>query len=452
MKGDFLVKHNIKSFNGEADKKEINSRISDAHSEFLKWSKLSFDERANFLHAFAQNLEKSKHEISRLISLEMGKVFSESVLEIEKSIDLCYYFAENSKQILSDEIVNTRASESYVSFEPLGVVFAVMPWNFPVWQVLRLAVPAIMAGNTIVLKPASNVLLTSYKLQQLFVDTFTQHKVFSVVPAPISEIETFISNDRIKAIALTGSDEAGSSIAALAGKHLKKITLELGGSDALVVYKDANLKKCAERTFQARLRNCGQTCTAPKRIFVEREVYDEFVKLQSELLRKVKVGDPFDPLVNCGPLAKSHLLENLNRQIESSLEIGAKEVAKVQEIPEGGNYFAPRILINVTEDMPVFQEEVFGPVWVIVPFDSEQELINLVNNSKFGLAASIWTQDIPKAKQLSKNIEVGSVFINSVTSTVSELPFGGMKRSGYGRELSKYGMKEFVNIKAIWVD
>ena len=437
---------------GLDDKKLIQEKIFKATSDFKEWSRRDFEYRAKRIRVFANLLEEHKIELAELITSEVGKIISESIQEIEKSIQLCHYFAEHSEQMLADEFVKTKARESYVSFEPLGVVLAVMPWNFPVWQVLRLSVPAIMAGNAILLKSASNVMRCSLKLQEYFSKALFPSSVFTTLAIEVCDLEYVVADERIKAIALTGSDKAGSSLASLAGKHLKKINLELGGSDPLVVFPDADIRRSASEAFKSRLRNCGQTCTAPKRMFVAREVYDEFLDYQIQLLNKVRLGNPLDANVDCGPMAKEEVLDNLDRQIRESVNMGAEIVAQVSNIPTAGNFFPPTIMTSVTSKMPIFQEETFGPVWVIMPFDSEEELLSLVNDSNYGLAASIWTEDMKKAKRLAKEMEVGSVFINSVTSTVSELPFGGVKRSGYGRELSSYGIKEFVNIKTFWIN
>ncbi|MCG8475979.1 MAG: NAD-dependent succinate-semialdehyde dehydrogenase [Cytophagales bacterium] len=431
---------------------EAKAKLERAHQQQKCWRKFTMKERAEALAELAQELRAKKAELSRMIVLEMGKKISEAEEEIEKCAALAEYYAENSDRILAVKPVKTKASESYVKFEPLGTVLAIMPWNFPFWQALRFALPALMAGNSVVLKHAENVFGCSEKMFELFDSLKKAPKgIFQSVHVKAPQVEEIIADPRIHFVAFTGSDATGALVASMAGKHLKKTVMELGGSDALIVLEDADVKRCAQEAFRARLRNSGQTCTAPKRMIVHESAYDEFVSELQRLFSEVKVGSPWDENSDCTGLAKTEILQELDKMVGISAGMGAEVLAGGEILSLEEKTYAPTLLTEVRPEMPVFTHETFGPVAAVLRAGSAEEAVDLANQSKYGLSASVWSEDVAKAKALISKLEVGSVYINSVTRSVPELPFGGVKRSGYGRELSAFGMREFVNIKTVFV-
>ncbi|HPL11869.1 MAG TPA: NAD-dependent succinate-semialdehyde dehydrogenase [Bacteroidales bacterium] len=429
----------------------VNDIINSVDLAQKEWVATSFIERSMLMRNAAKLLRKQKPTLAQLITHEMGKVIRESEAEVEKSALVCDYYADNAKVFLSDEVINSDAKSSFVAFEPLGVILAVMPWNFPFWQVFRFAAPALMAGNAAVLKHASNVPGCSVAIEKIFTDSGFPENLFRSLLIPASEVENIIGNKIIKAVILTGSESAGRHVAKAAGKHLKKTVLELGGSDPFIVFKDADLNKCSEVAVMARMINTGQSCIAAKRFIVVEEIADEFIKLVSQKMSELQSEGPMDPRSDFGPLARPDLLIELQSQIDRSVKMGAKIELGGNPMKRDGFYFEPTIISKVTEDMPVFTEETFGPVMAIVVVENEEKAIELANKSNFGLGASIWTQDRDKGIRLARKIEAGAVFINGLVKSDPRLPFGGIKNSGYGRELSNYGIKEFVNIKTIWV-
>ncbi len=440
----------VKTF-PELNSAEINAIINDVHRAFMDWKETGFRERSELMKNAASILRNGKRKYAELMTLEMGKPVKQAIAEAEKCAWVCEYYAENAESILANEIIETDASESYVQFDPLGIVLAVMPWNFPMWQVFRFAAPALMAGNVGVLKHASNVPQTALAIEQIFKEAGFPENVFRTLLIGPGLVDEIIKNPKVKAATLTGSEYAGSKVAELSGKMLKKTVMELGGSDPFIVFADADLDDAVNTGVTARLINNGQSCIAAKRFIVVEEIAGEFEQKFTEKMKNVKTGNPMDESTELGPLARKDLLVELDLQVKDSVRLGAKILTG--GIPlEGEGYFYPAtVLSEVQKGMPAYEQELFGPVAAVIRAKDENDAISIANDSEFGLGASLWTRDIEKAKQLSHKIEAGSVFINGLVKSDPRLPFGGIKKSGYGRELSHYGIKEFVNIKTIWI-
>ncbi len=430
---------------------EISGIIEKTNDTFLKWRETSFNNRSRLMKNAADVLRKNINEYAKLMSLEMGKIIKESRAEVEKCAWVCEYYAENAERFLVDEVVETDASKSFVSFEPLGVVLAVMPWNFPFWQVFRFAAPGIMAGNTGLLKHASNVPGCALAIEDVFNKAEFPENVFSTLMISSSEVEKVLRNPFVKAVTLTGSEPAGKSVASIAGDEIKKTVLELGGSDPFIVLDDADMNACISTAVQTRMINTGQSCIAAKRFIVVESRLKEFEERQVELMHALKIGDPLLEDTQIGPMARMDLVDELDDQVKKSVEMGAKLLCGGMRIEGPGAYYKPTVLSDVKKGMSAYNEETFGPVMAIIPVNDEQEAIEVANDSEFGLGGSIWSQDIKKAEKLARKIETGAVFINGMVKSDPRLPFGGIKKSGYGRELSDYGIKEFVNIKSIWI-
>ncbi|MCG8476960.1 MAG: NAD-dependent succinate-semialdehyde dehydrogenase [Cytophagales bacterium] len=432
--------------------KETDLIVQQAHSAWKNWKDLPLASRCEHMLSLEKVLVKKREEYARLITLEMGKIYSEAIGEIDKVAMYCRFYAREAPRILADEKVSLeQVSHAQISFEALGVLLAIMPWNVPFWQAMRFAIPAIIAGNTVLLKHASNVTGCSLALEKAFLDAgFPQH-VFQSVLLQGAETEPLISHPLVKGVTITGSEQAGSRVAMAAGKSLKKSVLELGGSDAFIVLEDADMQACAPKAFQARFANCGQVCISAKRFLVHEEKLEEFIQLQKRLAEQQIIGDPSEKTTTYGPMVSEKALQEIDRQVQESVRMGARIVYGGHRINRQGCYYAPTILRDVTPDMPVFREETFGPIMAITKIADEDEAVRLANDSDYGLGGNIWTQDIERGIQLSRRIESGSVFINSFTQSIPALPFGGIKKSGYGREMSHYGIKEFMNIKTIVV-
>lgn len=430
---------------------QIGEAIHEARQAFFRWRALTFAERAKYLHSLASCLRDHKTEAARLAVLEMGKTITEAEGEVEKCAWNCDYFADNAERFLSDQKVASNASESYVAFRPLGVVLAVMPWNFPFWQVFRFAAPALMAGNTTVLKHASNVSRVALEIERLFQEAGLPQGVLRTVLVPGAETSKMIEDPRIAAVTLTGSEEAGIQVASTSGHMLKKTVLELGGSDAFIVLEDADLDEAAQVAATARFQNNGQSCIAAKRFIVVEAVADAFEEKFAAATAKMKVGDPLEYDTKIGPVAREDLRETLDELVQRSVQMGAR-VLLGGKVREGkGFFYEPTILTHVTTEMPVFTEETFGPAAAVIRARDTQHAIALANNTKFGLSSNLWTRDIEQGRQLAARIEAGGVFINGMTASDPRLPFGGIKHSGYGRELSAFGIQEFVNIQTVWI-
>jgi succinate-semialdehyde dehydrogenase/glutarate-semialdehyde dehydrogenase len=430
---------------------KINSLIDAADIEFKKWKNVSFADKKILMNNAAKILRAKKDLLGKIITAEMGKPIKQAIAEVEKCAWVCEYYAENAESILQKEIINTDASESYVQFDPLGIVLAVMPWNFPFWQVFRFAAPALMAGNVALLKHASNVPMCSIEIENVFTEAGFPKNVFTNLLIESSQVKAILENPKVKAATLTGSEYAGSMVAQTCGKQLKKTVLELGGSDPFIVLEDADLSVAVKTAVVARIINNGQSCIAAKRFIVVEKVYDKFSEMFIEEMKKLKVDDPMNFETDLGPIAREDLLYELEHQVKKSVESGAKILIGGKRIPREGFYFEPTIISDVTQQMPAYHEEIFGPVATLIKAKDENDAIRIANDSEFGLGASIWSGNIQKAKLLATQIESGSVFINGMVKSDPRLPFGGIKKSGYGRELSHYGIKEFVNIKTVWV-
>ncbi len=440
----------IKEF-PEMSPEKVEKIIIAANEAYLKWRRYDLEKRCELIKNAGVQLLKEKENYARIITSEMGKPITQSIAEVEKCAWVCQYYAENAKNILADEIIETDASESFVSFEPLGVILAVMPWNFPFWQVFRFAAPALTAGNGAVLKHASNVSMCALAIEDVFLKAGFPENLFRALLIPSNSVKNVIDNNLIKAATLTGSEFAGSMVASECGKKLKKTVLELGGSDPFIILKDADVAESASVGVKARIINNGQSCIAAKRFIVAEEVYDEFMEKFIDNISRLKVGNPMEKDCDLGPIAREDLLLELEAQIKKSVEKGATIITGGKRLTGNGFFIEPTILTGIKKGMPAYEEEIFGPVASVIKFKTEEEAIDIANDTSFGLGASIWTKDIERGKYLAHKIESGSVFINGMVKSDPRLPFGGVKKSGYGRELSHYGMKEFVNIKTIWI-
>lgn len=430
---------------------QVEDAIATAHQTGKRWSQTALPERGRALHRAASYLRENKPRFSRLITLEMGKPITEAAAEIEKCALTCDFYADNAARFLAPESVKTNAAESYVAFEPLGVLLAIMPWNFPFWQVFRFAVPALMAGNTALLKHASNVPQCSRAIEEVFRAAGLPEGAFRSLLVRGAVVARIIEDPRVKAVSLTGSSVTGAHIAGLAGRVLKKCVLELGGSDPFIVLADADVPAAAALAVRARFQNAGQSCIAAKRFIVVPEVADEFEHLFARGVSRLRVGDPLDQETQIGPLARADLREALDAQVHLSLQQGATALVGGERRSGPGYFYAPTVLTNLSPQMPVAAEETFGPVAAVIRVKDTDEAIEVANDTPFGLGANLWTRDIAAARSLAARIEAGSVFINGMVASDPRLPFGGVKQSGYGRELAEFGIREFVNIQTVWI-
>jgi len=430
---------------------DVTAIIEKTWKAGLSWKETSFAFREGLFRNLAALLRADKDRLARLMTEEMGKIIRESLAEIEKCAMACDYYAENAESMLKDEMVSTDASRSFVAFQPLGVILAVMPWNFPFWQVFRFAAPSLMAGNVALLKHASNVPGCALAIEELFTRAGFPENVFSTLMIPSSMVEAVITNQRVQAVTLTGSGAAGGSVASAAAKHIKKAVLELGGSDAFIVLDDADLDNTVKAAVTGRMINQGQSCIAAKRFIVDETVVEEFTLRLLRAVSGLKTGDPMDPATDMGPMARPDLVEDVEKQVQKSLESGATLVYGGKRPQRPGCYYLPTILRNVRKGMAVYHEETFGPVFSIITVKSEEEAIAVANDSEFGLGGCVWTKDPERGEKIARKIETGAMFVNGITKSDPRLPFGGIKKSGYGRELATYGIREFVNIKTIWI-
>jgi len=427
---------------------QLNQKIELSEKAFKNWRNTTFQERADKMQKVATILRARKEELGLLITNEMGKILSEGIGEVEKSAGNCDFYAENAEKMLKDVYYDTPFRSMSV-YDPSGAIFAVMPWNYPFWQVLRYAAPAIMAGNVTILKHASNVIGCAKAIESAFLEAGFPEGVFQQVTISISQVESIIASDIVSGITLTGSEMAGSSVASLAGKHIKKSVMELGGSDAFIVLDDANIEKAATVATQSRMLNAGQACICAKRFIVTEKVADEFTSVFARKIAELQQGNPMQNGIHMGPLAKMEFADTLSSQLEKSLQQGAKII--VGGGRENCN-FQPTLIDFVDSNNIAFQEETFGPLATITRAKNEMDAIEIANNHRYGLASAIWTEDREKAYKLARKIEAGNVFVNSLVRSDSRIPFGGIKKSGYGRELSDIGMKEFMNMKSIIIE
>ena len=430
---------------------EVNAKINAAEETFKKWREVNFEERARLMHKQADILENEAEKYARLITLEMGKPLKDAVAEVKKCAKACRYYADNAKDFLKDEQIETEASKSMIAFEPLGVILAIMPWNFPFWQAYRFLAPALMAGNVGLLKHASNVPQCALAIEEIVRKAGFPDNVFQTLLIGSKEVEPVIKNPVVKAVTLTGSEGAGAQVAEIAGREIKKTVLELGGSDAFIVLEDADLDKAAEVAVKSRMVNTGQSCIAAKRFIVVESIADAFLQKMKEKMANLKTGDPLTDDTDYGPLARKDLAEDLEKQVKASVEKGAEVVLAGGRDGKESAYFKPMILKNVKPGMPAYEEEMFGPVAAVMVVKDEAEAIKIANDSRFGLGGAVWTQDAERGLRVARKVETGAMFVNALVASTPEMPFGGVKKSGYGRELSYLGIREFVNQKSIWI-
>lgn len=430
---------------------ELHAKLDLAAETFKTWSVTPVAERVAPLKRLATLLRERAPELGRLATLEMGKAITQATAEVEKCALACDYYAENAEKFLEPQHIKSDASESYVRFDPTGVILAVMPWNFPFWQVMRFAAPALSAGNVGVLKHASCVPQCAMALEQIFLDAGFPVGVFQNLLIGSSKVEQVIRHPSVQGVALTGSETAGSKVATLAGSLIKKTVLELGGSDPFIVLEDADLDRAAEFAAKARLQNAGQSCIAAKRFIVVDAVFDAFLSRFKAQVEASAVGDPLEKTTTMGPLSSEGGLQDIEKQVKESVEKGAAIVTGGSRIGDKGYFFAPTILSDVKPGMPAYEEELFGPVASVIRAKDTEDAICIANDSRFGLGSNLWTKNIELAEQIAPRIRAGCVFINGMVKSDPRLPFGGTGVSGYGRELSDYGLKEFVNIKTVWI-
>ena len=431
---------------------EAGKIIDKTQEAFLSWRKTSYEDRAKLLHKMADLLESRKEELTDLMTAEMGKIRTQGIAEIEKCAWVCRYYADNGADFLADEHIETDMDESFVTYQPIGVVLAVMPWNFPYWQGLRFAAPTLMAGNGAVLKHATSVTGCALAIEDLFIEAGFPENIFRTLLVGGSKATDLVDHDKIRAVTLTGSEGAGSKVAERAGKCLKKSVLELGGSDGYLVLKDADIKHAAKTCAQSRLLNSGQSCIAAKRFIVVDEVYDEFLTEFESVMSKKLVGDPADENIDVGPLSSVGARDDLHDLVQKSIHAGAKCILGGNKPDKEGAWYPPTILADVKEGMPAWEEEFFGPVAIVIRAEDENDAIRISNSSDFGLGGGVFAGDIDHGISIARTeLDTGSVAVNDFVKSNPNLPFGGVKRSGYGRELSKFGIHEFVNIKTVTV-
>lgn len=433
----------------EFSSQQVDSALQQVYDRQKQWRTTSYAERSAGLKALAGVLRSDKARFAGIITTEMGKPIIEAEAEVEKCALNCDYYADNAERFLTPEHADIGVTESYVAFEPLGVVLAIMPWNFPFWQVVRFLAPALMAGNTAVLKHASNVPRAALAIEEAVKRAGLPDGVFRTLLVPGSKVNPLIGDPRVAAITLTGSSEVGEQVASEAGRNLKKQVLELGGSDPFVVLADADLDAAAKMAARARNQNSGQSCIASKRFIVEESVADQFVEKFAAAVKVLSVGDPSVRETNVGPLARPDLRETLVSQVDASLKAGAHAVIGGKVLDGRGYFYSPTVLDGVTLNMPAFREETFGPVAAVVRAKDPDEAVTLANDTEYGLGAALWTSDLERAKLLARRIEAGAVFVNGMVASDPRMPFGGVKRSGYGRELGAFGIREFTNIQTI---
>lgn len=432
------------------DAEGIHSEINRAETAFASWKNTSFAERAKVLNNVAIALRDYKSEFIELMANEMGKPYKEGGPEVEKAAMCSEYYAQHAEQFLKDEILASDASRSFVTYQPLGVILSILPWNAPIWLASRFYAPTLMAGNTCVVKHDPNVPGCAQLLGKIF-DEAAPSGVYVNTPIVNADAEKAIAHPAVQAVSFTGSSKAGSIVASTAAKYIKHAILELGGSDPFIVFSDADLDKAVNIAALSRIINAGQSCIAAKRLIVMHDIYDTFIEKLKTKLAILKVGNPMDESTDVGPLARADLRENLDRQVSESIAAGAKCLLGGKPLAGEGFYYPVTLLTDVTEDMAVFKEETFGPVAVVIKAESVEQAVSLANNTDYGLGAGVWTNDTQLAEKIALQINAGQVAINGIVKTDPRLPSGGIKRSGYGRELGPHGIKEFVNAKQIWI-
>jgi len=433
------------------DDHQIDAALQQAADAAPRWSGTPLAERCEGMRRVAAVLRGRAEELARTMTLEMGKLIKESRAEVEKCAWVCDYYADNATEFLADESIKTDAGNSYVAYQPLGTVLAIMPWNFPLWQVFRFAVPALTGGNTGVLKHASNVPQCALAIEQVFHDAELPVGVFRSLMIAAGQVSKVIADPRIHAVTLTGSEPAGKKVAACAGENLKKSVLELGGADAFIVLEDADLDETVRNAVTSRFLNAGQSCIAAKRFIVVDVIADEFVERFKDGAEKLAMGDPLDESTTLAPMARTDLRDELHQQVSRTIAQGAVVVTGCEPRPGPGAFYQPSILDDVTSGMTAYEEELFGPVASVIRARNNSDALLIANGSRYGLGGSIWTSDIARGESLARRLQSGAVFVNGMVKSDPRLPFGGIKASGYGRELSHHGLHEFLNAKTVWI-
>ncbi len=429
------------------DKEQVFQLVGKARRAFPEWKK-DYEKRRSYIYHLVEYLKKNKMEMAKIETSEMGKTIKESIGEVEKCAWALEFYADHGDSFLADEVLNTDARKSFLTFEPLGVIGSIMPWNFPYWQALRFAAPCLMAGNVIVMKPSRVTIQSGIEIEKAFTESGIPDGIFQTVIGSVESANHLIDSD-VNAVTFTGSTDAGAKVGQRAAMNLKKCVLELGGSDPFIVLDDAIIEKAAEGAVKGRFINCGQSCVASKRFFVGKNIAKDFIELFIKKVSQLKVGDPTLIETDIGPLSSKNSLETISGIVEDARKNGAEILLGGSEIDRNGYFYQPTILTNVKPNMRIAKEETFGPVAPITIVENESEAVRLANDTEFGLGASIWTKDLAKAEKISRRIESGIVSVNNVVISDPRIPFGGIKHSGFGRELSRYGMLEFVNIKSV---
>lgn len=433
------------------DDVEIEKRLSRAQKAFGRYRRTTFTERTELLQATTELLLQEKQRLAEFITREMGKLFRDSLAEIEKCARGCRFYAENGERFLEEEPAQTDAAESYVEYQPLGPVLAIMPWNFPFWQVFRFAAPALMAGNVGLLKHASNVPQCALAIEDILCRAGFEDGVFQTLLIEPEQVEKLIVNPRVKAVTVTGSEKAGAAVASMAAREIKKAVLELGGSDAFIVMPSADFESALSTAVKARTINTGQSCIAAKRFIIADQIYERFLEQFVKRMRALKLGDPMDPETELGPVATEQILQGVHDQVQKTIAAGAKLLTGGNRIHGPGFFYEPTVLVDVPKESPAHREEVFGPVAAIFRVGDANEAIELANDTTFGLGSSAWTNERQEQKLFASELDSGMVFINAMVASDPRLPFGGVKRSGFGRELGAVGIREFTNTKTIWI-
>jgi succinate-semialdehyde dehydrogenase / glutarate-semialdehyde dehydrogenase len=441
----------LKTFEPLTDR-ELATKLDLAAATFAAHRNTSFAYRAERMLKAAEILEREKESFGRLMSLEMGKPIQSAIDEAVKSAWACRYYAENAERFLADEVVETSASCSYIRYQPLGPVLAIMPWNYPFWQVVRFVAPALMAGNVGLLKHASNVPQCALAVEDVFLRAGFAEGVFQTLLVGASKVDAILEDPRIVAATLTGSEGAGIQVGISAAKRIKKVVLELGGSDPYIVMRSANFDEAVATAVKARVANNGQSCIAAKRFIVEESIADRFEREFVARMEALKIGDPLDPKTDLGPLASASAVEDLQRDVQKSIEAGARLLTGGKPLAGKGSFYPPTVLTDIPRNSPAYSEEFFGPVASVFRVKNADEAIHIANDTRFGLGASVWTQDIAERDRFIQGLEAGMVFINKMVASDPRVPFGGVKQSGFGRELGPFGIREFANIKTVWIE
>jgi succinate-semialdehyde dehydrogenase/glutarate-semialdehyde dehydrogenase len=440
-----------KSFESLSEE-QVDEKLQLAAETFREYRKTSFEERSRMMNRAAEILEDEAEEIGRMITREMGKPLAAAIAEANKCARGCRYYAENAERFMADEEIEYEGANVYIRYQPIGPVLAVMPWNFPLWQVFRHAAPGLMAGNVVLLKHASNVPQCALAIEDIFHRAGFPEGAFQTLLIGSKQVQAVIDDPRVRAATLTGSGPAGSQVASEAGENIKKTVLELGGSDPFIIMPSADLDEAISTAVTARTLNNGQSCINGKRFIVHEEIADEFERRYVEAMEALKVGDPMEDDTDMGPLATPDILEDVDQQVRDSVEAGARVLTGGEPMDGPGNFYPPTVLTDIPEDSPAYKEEIFGPVASLFRAGDIDEIIRLANDTPFGLSSSAWTNDSEERERFINEIEAGMVYINKMTESTPEVPFGGAKESGYGRELSFFGIREFVNPKTVWVE